>query len=281
LGEAKRHARLREASAPFCLPMSRPRFNLFAIGTRLSRLYRIFEEVSWWCSPDERIIASCGRDKIDNDYSWAMLVRDAIGRFRAVKVDASYPSLSAAERALWKTMTDTLQTEDLIELGKQGDETNIPIDLLRLPTDVDPLRLHPYFRILLEDSSRAPARAVIREIGPWLTPNDPHLVEEFQHKGFDQRLWEIYLWAALREFAYDVEQLEAPDFLCKSPEMEFTIEATTVASSTMGPLAKHPDPKTQDQITDFLKDYMPLKYGSALERVAGNWNRGLRHGPGV
>ena len=73
--------------------MSRHRFNLFAIGTRLSRLYRIFEEVSWWCSPDERIVAACGRDKIDNDFSWAMLVRDTIGRFRAVKVDASYPGV--------------------------------------------------------------------------------------------------------------------------------------------------------------------------------------------
>ncbi len=264
MGEAKRHARLKEASAAFVRPMSRHRFNLFAIGTRRSRLYRVFEEVSWWCSPDERIVASCGRDKIDNDYSWAMLVRDAIGRFRAVKVDASYPSLSAAERALWKTMANTQETEDLLELGKQGDEKNIPIDLLRLPTDVDPAKLHPHFRILLEDSSRAPARAVIREIGPWLTPNDPHLVEEFQSKGFDQRLWELYLWAALREFAYDVVQLEAPDFLCTSPEISFTVEATTVAPSTMGPLAEHPNPKTQDEIIAFLKDYMPMKYGSAL-----------------
>lgn len=224
----------------------------------------MFEEVSWWCSPDERIIASAGRDLIDNDYSWAMLVRDALGRFRAVKVNCSYPSLSAAEKALWQTMSDTIQTEDLVEVGRQGDETNVPIDLLRLPTDVDPAKLHPYFRILLEDRSRAPARAVIREIGPWLTPNDPHLVEEFQRKAFDQRLWEIYLWAAFREFGLDVEQLEAPDFRCRAPGIDFTVEATTAAPSTMGPLAEHPDPRTQSEIAEFLRDYMPMKYGSAL-----------------
>ncbi len=257
--------------------MSRHRFNLYAIGTRYSRLYRIFEEVSWWSSPDERIIASTGRDMIDDDYSWAMLVRDAIGRFRAVKVDCSYPSLSAAERALWKAMADTLQSEDLIKLGNQGDETNLPIDLLRLPTDVDPAILHPYFRILLEDRSRAPARAVIREIGPWLTPNDPHLVDEFQKKGFDQRLWEIYLWAALREFGFDVVPLEAPDFLCRSPAITFTVEATTVAPSTMGPLAEHPDPKTQDEIDAFLRDYMPMKYGSALISKLRKTNSGGLH----
>jgi hypothetical protein len=64
---------------------------------------------------------------------------------------------------------------------------------LRLPTDCDPETLHPYFRELLDRPARAPARAVIREIGPCLTPNDPDLVNEFQNKGFDQRLWEIYL----------------------------------------------------------------------------------------
>ena len=273
MGEAKRHAKLRDAIAQYCRPMSRQRFNLYAIGTRHSKLYRIFEEVSWWSSPDERLIASAGRDKIDNDYSWALLVRDAIGRFRAVKVDCSYPTLSAAERALWQVMSDTIRTEDLIELGRQGDETNAPIDLLRLPTDFDPTALHPYFRVLLESPAREPARAVVREIGPWLTPNDPHLVEEFQRKGFDQRLWEIYLWAALREFGLDVEQLEAPDFRCRAPGIDFTVEATTAAPSTMGPLAEHPKPKTNEETTAFLRDYMPMKYGSALNSKLRKTNK--------
>ncbi|WGJ15966.1 hypothetical protein QEV83_06875 [Methylocapsa sp. D3K7] len=268
---------MRTAAASFCRPMSRHRFNLYAIGTRRSKLYRIFDEVSWWSSPDERIIASAGRDLIDSDYSWAMLVRDAIGRFRAAKVDCSYPSLSAAEKALWKVMNDTQQTEDLVELGKQGDETNAPTDLLRLPTDFDPAQLHPYFRVLLEDRSRAPARAVIKEIGPWLTPNDPHMVEEFQRKAFDQRLWEIYLWAALREFGLDVEQLEAPDFRCRGPGVDFTVEATTAAPSTMGPLAEHPDPKTQEEIRAFLYDYMPMKYGSALSSKLRRTNKDGLH----
>ncbi len=272
MGAAKRHSLKREAVAAFCVPMNRNRFNLFAIGTRRSALYYIFEEVSWWQSPDEKIIAAVGLDKVDNDYSWAMLVRDAIGRFRAVKIGCSYPSLSAAESAIWDVMQDTFQKDDLIELGRQGDETNVPIDLLRLPTDADPAKLHPYFRVLLEDTSRAPARAVIREIGPWLTPNDPHLVEEFQNKGFDQRLWEIYLWAAMREFGYDVEQLEAPDFLCIAPGFNFTIEATTAAPSTMGPLAEHPDPKTQEELICFLENYMPMKYGSALSSKLNKTN---------
>ncbi len=250
--------------APFCVPLSRARFNLFAIGTRLSAVHLTFEEVSWWSSPDERLVAVVGRDLVDNDFSWAILARDGIGRFRWVKGDVSYRSLSLAEAALWRVMSDTLQTEDIIELGRQGDETNAPIDLLRVPTDCDEAKLHPYFRILRDDPTRAPARAVINEVGRWLAPGDPHLVQEFQTSGFDQRLWEIYLWAAFREFGLDVTQLEAPDFRCTAAWADFTVEATTAAPSTMGPLLAHPNPKTPEEIWEFNNGYMPIKYGSAL-----------------
>ncbi len=139
----------------------------------------------------------------------------------------------------------TVQNEDIAALGKQGDEGNVPFDLLRVPADADPLKLHPYFRILLEGSGRAPARAAIREIGPWLAPSDPHFVQQFQFDQFDQRLWELYLWAAMRELGFDVKQGEAPDFQCSAPGIAFTIEATTAAVSKDGPLANRPDPQTR------------------------------------
>jgi hypothetical protein len=104
----------------------------------------------------------------------------------------------------------------------------------------------------------------VKEIGPWLAPSDPHFVHEFQFAQFDQRLWELYLWAAFRELGFDVTQLESPDFNCRAPGIEFTVEATTVAPSQTGPLAAHPDPQTPEEMEAFLKDYMPMKFGSAL-----------------
>jgi hypothetical protein len=273
MGEAKQRAKLRDAAAAFSKPLSRARFNLYAIGTRGSGVAYIAEELSWWASHDERLIAMVSRDKIDNDYSWVMMARDAIGRFRCVNLRVSYASKQRAEDGLRAMMADTVQTEDLITLGLQGDETNAPIDLLRLPTDADPATLHPYFRELLESPARAPGRAVVKEIGPWLTPNDPHLVQEFQNKGFDQRLWEIYLWAALREFGLDIEQLEAPDFRCRKPGVDFTVEATTAAPSAMGPLAVHPEPQGIEETVEFLDDYMPIKYGSALNSKLNKTNK--------
>jgi hypothetical protein len=125
----------------------------------------------------------------------------------------------------------------------------------------------------METSGRAPSRAVFKEIGPWLAPSDPHFVSEFQFKQFDQRLWELYLWAAFRELGFDIEQPEAPDFLCTAPGLSFTVEATTVAPSNAGPLAVHPDPKTPEEMQAFLADYMPMKFGSSLTSKLNKKNK--------
>jgi hypothetical protein len=166
---------------------------------------------------------------------------------------------------------------DIAGVGSQGDEPNSPTDLLHVEQGFDREKLHPYFRVLLESPAREPARAVVREIGPWLALTDPHFVKEFQEGQFDQRIWELYLWAALRELGFDVEHYEAPDFRCRTPWADFTLEATTAAPSTMGPLAAHPDPKTQAEMEDFLNNYMPLKYGSALMTKLNKKNKDDLH----
>lgn len=277
MGEARRRARLRAEAGKFSKPISRARFNILAIGARSSRVYYLAEERSWWSSLDERLLALVARDKVDGDFSWVILARDELGRFRAADLKTDYPTEWHAEDALKFAIADIVQYKDIAESGKQLEKTNSPVDLLKLPLDCDPKTLHPYFRELLESPSREPGRAVIREIGPWLTPADPHLAREFQNKGFDQRLWEIYLWAVFKEFGLDVEQLEAPDFRCTSPIADFTVEATTAAPSTMGPLAEHPQPKTVAETTAFLDDYMPLKYGSALMSKLKKTNKEGQH----
>ena len=157
-----------------------------------------------------------------------------------------------------------MQTGNIRELGSQNDEPNTPVDLLRVRPGTDPATLHPFFHILLESPARLSARAVMKEVGPWLAPSDPHFVSEFQFKNFDQRLWELYLWAAFRELGFDIEQPEAPDFLCSTPGIEFSVEATTVAKSIDGALAVHPNPETPEEMKEFLANYMAMKFGSSL-----------------
>jgi hypothetical protein len=169
-----------------------------------------------------------------------------------------------ATAGLRQRIATAIEQGDIAALGHQDDETNYATNLLDVPAGTKPEKLHPNFRVLLQSPGSAPARAVFKEIGPWLTPGDPHFVREFQFHQFEQRLWEVYLWSALREVGFDITQPEAPDFLCRAPGIEFTVEATTVTASTAGPLANHPNPQTPDEIRTFLTDYMPMKYSSSL-----------------
>ena len=264
MGEAKRRRQRRKALMDTCKPLPLARFNLYALGTRRSMTAYVIEEFSYWTSHCERILGVVARDRTDNDFSWMALARDQNGCFRCANLKTDYPTGPRAEEALLEEIDRIVRQGDIDTYGTQGDETNAPINLLRPPTDIDPEGLHPYFRLVLEEPGRAPARKVFEEIGPWLSPQDPHLVAEFQTKGFDQRLWEIYLWAAFREFMLDVEHLEAPDFRCRGPGIDFCVEATTAAPSLSGALAEHPMPKTIEETAAFLDDYMPIKYGSAL-----------------
>ena len=245
-------------------PIPAVRFNHYTLGMRVSFAKLIAEERSWWADQEEQIIGLVFRDIGDYYFGWVLLARDRVGRFRAVKLSHSLGSETYATSDLRKTIAHIIKTVDLVELGSQGDEPNAPFDVLRVSPHTDPATMHPYFRALLEGPGHAPARAVVKEIGPWLAPSDKHFIEEFQFRQFDQRLWELYLWAVFRDIGFDVTQMEAPDFLCQAPGIEFSVEATTVAPSQAGPLAIHPNPKTPDEMRAFLEGYMPIKFGSSL-----------------
>lgn len=264
MGEAKRKAKIRLEREQHSKPMKRARFDLYALGARkaLARLMSV--ELSHWSDLEERVLGLVVMDLTDQDYGWILMARDKIGRFRCVDTGFSFDSERVAIERVRERIAEAVEAGDFEALGDQEDETNYATDVLTLPRGADLSKLHPHFRVLIESPGRHPSRAVMKEIGPWLAPSDPDFVSEFQFKHFDQRLWEMFLWATFRELGFDVEQPEAPDFTCSAPGLTFTLEATTVGPSTGGVLADHPDPKTPKEMEAFLKDYMPMKFGSAL-----------------
>ncbi len=260
MGEAKRRAKERAENEKFVVAMSPARFHLLSIGVRtaVSRLYS--GEISYWSDREEKILGLVSIDYTDQDFVWMILARDRIGRFRCCKLDASIKSEPLATELLLGEMATLVKEGIPADFGWQSDEPNAPFDLLSVTHTG---KLHPYFEVL-NDVGHMPARSALKEIGPWLAPSDPHFVKEFQTTAFDQRLWELYLWAAFRELGLDVEQPEAPDFSCSAPGVAFTVEATVVSPSTSGPLATHPEPSTPEEQGEFLKHYMPMKFGSSL-----------------
>ena len=278
MGEAKWRRQRVERAIKFTNPMKPARFNLLTTGTRLSITEYMCTEISWWTTEAEDLLGLVAQDTIDNDFLWIILARDKIGRFRWVKEEMNFRKQKCAEAQLRATMANILENGEIAEFSRQGDEPNSPLNPFELPPGVDRKKLNPNFKLLVEDPSLAPARKVISELALWLAPEDPHFVREFQTNGFDQRLWELFLWAALREFSLDIKQLEAPDFRCKGPTLDFTVEATTVAPSMSGVLKVHPNPKTPQEKLAFLRDYMPMKFGGALTSKLNKKNAmGLRY----
>ncbi|MCV6545679.1 MAG: hypothetical protein OIF56_00075 [Cohaesibacter sp.] len=261
MGEAKRRANIRLANEKLVKPMSFARFQLLTIGARAADSRLVSGEVSYWSDLDEQILGLISIDYTDEDYVWMIFARDRIGRFRCCDLEVNLSSEPKATEALISKMATLVKEGIPLDFGSQGDEPNAPFDLLSVAHSSE---LHEYFKITQNDPGHMPAKMAIKEIGPWLAPSDPHFVREFQTTAFDQRIWELYLWAAFRELGFDVLQPEAPDFFCSSPTASFTVEATTVSPSTSGPLADHPDPKTPEEQAEFLKHYMPMKFGSSL-----------------
>jgi hypothetical protein len=282
MGESRRRAKRRKVREVFSTPMKRARFDLYALGTRHSMARLMAVELSYWSDLEERVLGLVFLDTTDQDFGWSLLARDRIGRFRWVDGDVSLDSEQVAVDRVRERIAKAVEDGNFEALGDQGEETNYATDVLTLPSGAKVEDLHPHFRILMESPSRHPSRSVFREIGRWLAPSDPHFVSEFQFKHFDQRLWEMFLWATFRELGFDVTQPEAPDFTCSAPGLTFTVEATTVGPSTAGVLADHPDPQTPEEMEEFIKHYMPMKFGSALtskltkkdSRDRSYWERG-------
>jgi hypothetical protein len=244
-------------------PISQTLFDLLAIGTRRSITRITTRESSWWSTLDGDILGTVFLDTYDQDWNWILLARDRIGRFRCADIRVSYPTERVAMAQLRVAMAEKSRDPAFTGMEEQGDEPERVLDLFE-DRGVDDARLHPYFLELRDRPGRSPARKVFEAISPWLVSSDPHLVKEFQESQFDQRLWEIYLWAMFRDQGYDVEHSEAPDLIVASPWFNFSVEATTVAPSTSGALALHPNPETPEEVAAFLTDYMPMKFGSPL-----------------
>jgi hypothetical protein len=64
---------------------------------------------------------------------------------------------------------------------------------------------------------------------------------------------------------YQIDRTEAvPDCTCKGLGVEFCMEATSVNASSVGPLAEFPTLVTKEDRNAFLREFMPIKYGSPL-----------------
>jgi hypothetical protein len=239
------------------------RFEILAMWSRAIPQGVVTTECSVWAADDERLLGVVIMDLTDLDYNFVILARDKNGRFRAVSVGDTYFTRRMAEAALITRMPEVYAQGN--SAFEQGDETGKPLNLFtpRVPHH----RLHPDFLTLSDGPALAAARDVISEMAKVLEDPDGNFVKDFQTTGFNARLWELYLFAALVEEGFRLDRSHPqPDFIVSKGEQAIAIEATTVNPTIADdgkPVASR-TPKTTEDIEDFRRNYMPIKFGSPL-----------------
>jgi hypothetical protein len=242
--------------------VSKSRFDALAGYTREPGTALIVEEISWFSSENDVVLGMLARDRTDDDFGGVVLGRDRRGRFRAVDVFVSLPTLDSAQKRLLADLEawSLRPAEDF----HQGDERGTPVDVFR--PIVSPTKFHPSFERVLTNEGMSPARAIIESMMPYFEDIDGNFVEQFQSTAFDARFWELYLFAALTEegFAFDRTH-HAPDYVCRRFDQEVFVEAVTVNPTAVNGVITEPKvPSEPSELRRYLQEYMPIKWGSAL-----------------
>jgi len=244
-------------------PISQLRFNTLAGYAKHPKTVLYAEELGWFEHDHERVLGLLIRDRTDGDYSGIVLARDELLQYRWTNMTDFTSTPRRAKALLRPALEQAAMAPD--EAHYQGHRRRLPIDFFKPVVPLD--RLDTDFRKLIEQEGFSPARGIIEPMMRWHEDIDGNFVEQFQTAAFDGRLWELYLFATLVELGFVFDRTKAvPDFIASSLRGQVAIEAVTVnptkdATGAEVPLPPH---DTEPDRLEFIRNCMPIKFGSAL-----------------
>ncbi len=244
-------------------PITELRFNALAGYAKDPRTPLYAEERAWFEHADERVLGLLIRDRADNDYGGMVFARDELQQYRWTRGTDFVASERRAAALLRPALEQAAMAPD--EEHHQGHRNPKPVDFFA-PV-VRPERLNADFAKLVGSEDFSPARGIIEPMMRWYEDVDGNFIEQFQTTGFDARLWELYLFAAFSEAGLAFERNEvAPDYLVSGLNGRAAVEAVTINPTLdrKGKVVPPPPIETPLEIGTFLREYMPIKYGSAL-----------------
>ena len=235
--------------------ISLQRFNTLFYRRR-SLVPILYKEIKWYELLDGKLLGCIALDLSDYDYNYTILGRDAQNVFRAIDNNCNYET----PRIAYKNMIFALQkyASDNQNNYPQGDEIKAPNDLFTpiIPSE----KMHPLFCELISNPIFEAAKELIKEIAYAHIEQDANYIREFQSRGFEARLWELYLYRYFVEENFDFDsQQEAPDFLVSKFGKYVSIEATIIDKCTNPTIDI-----TEENITSYVSDYFPIRFGSSL-----------------
>lgn len=239
------------------------RFDSLAAYARAPLAKTFGREIAWYETEDKSIVSCIIQDYTDKDFFGILMARDESERYRFIDNSEWNEDFSLSESAL---LTKILEIHENIDKERlQGGTHKAPVDFFT-PLIKTKNKLSPLFNELVSNSLFASAKNIIEPMMRWYEDADGNFVEQFQTTGFNQRIWELYLFALLTENDITFNQKEAiPDFICDSFQGKFCIEATTVNPSIIeGKDEELPQYHSLKDLEDIKNNYYPIKYGSAL-----------------
>ncbi len=242
--------------------ISLTRFDALGGYARAPGSWLVFNELAYLEVAGGDVIAIATKDIADQDFGGMVLAKDKKLRFRCVDVANFHPSPEGAREELFVRMRAAARAR--AEDHYQGDEKGYPVDFFSHLHDEK--RLHPSFVHLTTNEGYSPAREIIEPMMRWYEDADGNFVEQFQTTGFDQRIWELYLFAMLVEAGYHLSrEHNTPDFCCSGLLGKLCIEAVTVGPTVKeGQVVPPPPIDTPEAIGRYLEDYMPIKFAGPL-----------------
>ncbi|HXK39439.1 MAG TPA: hypothetical protein VJ837_01240, partial [Candidatus Paceibacterota bacterium] len=244
-------------------PISQLRFNALAGYARHPQTAVYADELGWFEHANERVLGVLIRDRTDGDYGGVVLARDELLQYRWTTMSRWEPGQRRAKARLRQALEQASMAPD--EEHHQGHERVVPVDFFTPVVASE--RLDPDFRVLVEQEGFSPARDIIEPMMRWYEDVDGNFVEQFQTTAFDARLWELYLFASLVELGFLIDRTQpAPDFVASNLRGQIAIEAVTVnpTKDTAGNVVPPPPLATDEEHLVFLRNYMPIKFDSAL-----------------
>lgn len=138
-----------------------------------------------------------------------------------------------------------------------------------------PARWHPVFRMLMTPEFR-PERYVLETWAEGFRDRDGKFVFEFQTT-FESSLWELYLFACLKELGAAVNLQHArPDFVVDSPR-GFSMEATITQPAKGDPGAIGFDPRAIPEDFNAFNAQAAIRLSNGLSEKVKKYRNGYRH----
>ncbi len=210
------------------------------------------EEKAWFINDDNNFLGLIGFEGIDKTYFFNIYKRNSENNFYLYDCVINIDSFAVAEFELEKKINEI--SKDKVEMKNES------LDLFE--KKFDEKKLHPSFLSLRDSKAYSSAKEIIKEIQLHYTDNDGNFIEQFQTNGFDQRMWELYLFCLFIENDFKINKLYyAPDFFLSLNNYEFSVEAVTV-SNTSNLKVKTLEGASVDMEKE--KTDMALRFGSSI-----------------